>query len=343
MNLGSIGLKLEQDIFHEETDTRAFVATNIAPQVDGDVDSIIVVAFRGTVSTTNLKTDFNWGQEHLSDSFMNGCNIKSEYEIKVGASLDSEYGSLPNISLIKHNDRANDKRKYSANQLLKAAPLTRQVFPRIHCGFSQSYSLVRDQVINAILKVLQRQLEKAMQRCENGGALKLPKIYITGHSLGGALAQLLALDLACNIEITNDNRERAYCDVSNLDLSFSYETQTDPKYVRLRSNSVPTVRTFCKQGDGSVDLMNKMLRGLRANSSMPVEKKILLPPIAVYSFGQPRIGNRAFAQLYKTHVPHSFRVVAEGDLVTSMPFANCCTELSLYKHAGLEVVLDSSW
>lgn len=62
MNLDSVGLELEADIYNEQSDIRAFVASNISGQVDGECDSIIVVAFRGTCSTKNLATDFNWGQ-----------------------------------------------------------------------------------------------------------------------------------------------------------------------------------------------------------------------------------------------------------------------------------------
>ena len=62
-----------------------------------------------------------------------------------------------------------------------------------------------------------------------------------------------------------------------------------------------------------------------------------------YSFGQPRIGNHAFVRHYKNHVPHTFRVVSEGDLITSIPLATFSSGVSLYKHAGLEVALDEGW
>ena len=62
MDIQSIGLQLEADIYDDETDTRAFVSSNLSSQVDGEEDSIIVVAFRGTASSTNVKTDFNFNQ-----------------------------------------------------------------------------------------------------------------------------------------------------------------------------------------------------------------------------------------------------------------------------------------
>jgi hypothetical protein len=53
------------------------------------------------------------------------------------------------------------------------------------------------------------------------------------------------------------------------------------------------------------------------------------------------VGNHAFARLYKQRVPHTFRVVHENDAITSMPSLTVCG--GLYKHAGLEVMLDEGW
>lgn len=36
MNLDSVGLALEADIYNEKSDTRAFVASNISAQIDGE-------------------------------------------------------------------------------------------------------------------------------------------------------------------------------------------------------------------------------------------------------------------------------------------------------------------
>lgn len=57
MNLESLGLRMEGVVYDETTDTQVFVATNVASRVDGEEDSVIVVSFRGTASTSNLQTD----------------------------------------------------------------------------------------------------------------------------------------------------------------------------------------------------------------------------------------------------------------------------------------------
>jgi len=54
----------------------------------------------------------------------------------------------------------------------------------------------------------------------------------------------------------------------------------------------------------------------------------------MYSFGSPRIFNLALSQRYSKLIPDSFRVVAEGDLVTNLP------PPYFYKHVGTEVVVD---
>lgn len=57
MNLEGLGLRLEGAVVDDVTDTQAYIATNMASQVDGEEDSVIVISFRGTASASNLQTD----------------------------------------------------------------------------------------------------------------------------------------------------------------------------------------------------------------------------------------------------------------------------------------------
>ena len=57
----------------------------------------------------------------------------------------------------------------------------------------------------------------------------------------------------------------------------------------------------------------------------------------MYNFGSPRVGNHAFATVYNHAVPHSFRVVFDGDLFTGVPKL-----WYLYKHIGRGVVIDGT-
>ncbi|KAL3931736.1 MAG: hypothetical protein SGBAC_011169 [Bacillariaceae sp.] len=260
MNLESLGLHMEGVVYDETTDTQVFVATNVAPRVDGEEDSVIVVSFRGTASTSNLQTDL--------------------------------------------------RSKQGAKALLQVAPVARDSFPLVHEGFQEVYTHIRRKLLNIILPVLQRQLAKSLKRRdqESSEPLALPKLYLTGHSLGGSMAQLLALDLANNCEI-----------VLPVTFEESLDLQEAPPENELfhLPESYQKPKTAASGG-------KKELR--------------LQPPMAVYSFGQPRVGNKQFSRFYKQRVPHTFRVVNEGDAITSMPNRYFCG--GVYKHSGLEVLLD---
>lgn len=59
--------------------------------------------------------------------------------------------------------------------------------------------------------------------------------------------------------------------------------------------------------------------------------------VQIYTFGSPRVGSRAFAQLFNDLMPkrNSFRMVFESDIVTTYP-----SELTSYKHIDSEVYID---
>jgi len=207
--------------------------------------------------------------------------------------------------------------------ILKGAPIARSTFPMVHEGFQDSYSEIRRQLFELLLPVLQRQLAKSVQVSQSKSAsgqttdaakepLALPKIYCTGHSLGGSLAQLFALDLASNCEL-----------VIPLQQPLQLNTPKSPFGI---PNVDPPARFF-------------PLSPPTANTRQERQTELhLQPAIGVYTYGQPRVGNRPFSRLYKQKVPHSFRVVNEGDAITTIPNYFWCG--GLYKHAGLEVILD---
>ena len=205
-----------------------------------------------------------------------------------------------------------------ARAILQATPVARSSFPLVHEGFQEVYTHIRRKLFDILFPVLQRQLAKSLEASSEdpNEPLALPKIYVTGHSLGGSLAQLMALDLANNCEIvlpgatskTNPAKARPEIGIFNLPSPASYQ------------NSHPDFTTTA----GATDDKPRELR--------------LQPPIAVYTFGQPRVGNKTFSRLYKQRVPHSFRVVNEGDAITAMPNFVFCG--GIYKHAGMEVLLD---
>lgn len=118
------------------------------------------------------------------------------------------------------------------------------------------------------------------------------------------VAQLLALDLASNCELIVEG------DAATVDLKPETELFQLPTPTGTSANSTPGTTKPVNAG----------------------ERVLLQPPICCYTFGQPRVGNRAFSRLYKQRVPHTFRVATEGDPFTAMPHMMCCA--GIYKHAG---------
>jgi hypothetical protein len=200
----------------------------------------------------------------------------------------------------------------------------------VHEGFLEAYSHLRKQLLECVLEVMQRQLTKAIQRAKEGeSSLVLPKVYVTGHSLGGSVGQLFALDLAsnCVIEVPTDNMHNDELDAMEEDV------------FHLPSDDAPT-----RKDTGFDDVFlspfddKKWFHGEESPSAQKEKTLRLQPAIALYSYGQPRVGNHAFSRLYKQRVPHTFRVVNEGDALTTLP--NTVMLGGQYKQAGLEVMLD---
>jgi hypothetical protein len=354
MSLDRIGLRLEHSLFDESTHTQAFIASNMSSQVDGEEDSIVVIAFRGTASSRNIQTDLKSRiipvpEQVTGISDEPAFRIypgKVEYRDPTGRFWDtmSPRGSakVQRYSPNKYQDDEITKTaqgpsvKRSAfstassvmKAIIRAIPVAQQTLPCVHAGFLEAYLNVRKQVLEGVLQVLQRQLNNAVARSKfgdpqgkDGTSLVLPKIYICGHSLGGSLGQLLALDIASNCEVVVEAQPTPETSIAEelfqLPLTPNDSQSNDPTSGRARFFSFD-------DADGTQQPKPRTLA--------------LQPPIAVYTYGQTRTGNRAFATVYKQRVPHTFRVANERDAFTTLPTPLLCG--GRYKHAGLEVVLD---
>jgi len=360
MALESLGLRLEHSIVDESLHTQAYIASNISPQVDGEEESIIVVAFRGTANSRNMKTDLTFRQVPLFEQITGATDDHVTFQVRPDRidafDTDGQFFATPMRradilsispkSKMKQNDSAvfnwHDDRQSAlsavssgAKSVIKAVPVARQALPCVHEGFLEAYAHIRQEVLEGVLDVLQRQLRKAYARTrleadtdiEETVPLVLPKIYITGHSLGGSLAQLLALDIASNCELVVEVEPLDQGDPTGAEDFFLLPTPTNAS---PEARSKGRLRFFSfDENDPVDDVSRPKLHTLR-----------LQPPIAVYTFGQPRLGNHAFARIYKQKVPHTFRVACEGDAFTSMPPTVLCGWSGIYKHAGLEVMLD---
>jgi hypothetical protein len=81
-----------------------------------------------------------------------------------------------------------------AKAIIRATPMARQALPCVHEGFLRNYLKVRQEIIETILEVLKRQVDKSVERSRFSEStclfldpepITFPKIYVTGHSLGG--------------------------------------------------------------------------------------------------------------------------------------------------------------
>ncbi len=148
--------KLTQDVFKfkiaayikdKPTDTHALV-------VDGA--DRIVLAFKGTTSTQNLKTDIN----------MFYSKLKNVLPTKLG------------------EDDIEGDAQAEEGELTKTKEWKRA---KIHKGFAVAYGAVGPELLSVVKKLVDA---------------KRRPIFLTGHSLGGALATVCSLDLFARLGIT---------------------------------------------------------------------------------------------------------------------------------------------
>lgn len=141
--------------------------------------------------------------------------------------------------------------------------------PWVHQGFLTSYDSIRPQILSIVDALLADRMEQEMN------TKKCWSVYVTGHSLGGALATLCAYDLAA------------------------------------RRHVYPTPHH-----------------------------------LALYNFGSPRVGNRAFAKEFNRLVPDAWRIVNRNDAVCSVPrlmgYCHVGHAVKLKDEGTVEVQLDTS-
>lgn len=149
--------QLTQDVFKfvvadyiadEETDTHALI-------IDGA--DRIVIAFKGTTSSKNLKTDINM------------------FYSKANQLLPTNLGDT--------EENIEDDKKAKENDILRTHHWRRS---KIHKGFAVAYSAVASRLL-IVLKRLQDERHRP--------------VFITGHSLGGALATICSLDLYLRLNL----------------------------------------------------------------------------------------------------------------------------------------------
>lgn len=151
--------QIKQDVFKfsfadyiedEATDTHALV-------VDGE--DRIVIAFKGTTSSKNLKTDINM------------------FYFNARALLPTKLEDDDCLTNDDADTNTTDERRSSPGSIVQSLSWRRA---KIHKGFAVAYSAIAHSLL-AVVRRLQ--------------SVKRRPVYLTGHSLGGALATVCSLDL----------------------------------------------------------------------------------------------------------------------------------------------------
>lgn len=188
--------------------------------------------------------------------------------------------------------------------IISSTPVFQHALPRVHAGFWYAYKSVRNQflasLIHSICKYRAQLYDELMQRqtttsdyIQNNHssfeAMKasLPdiptlRIYFTGHSLGGALSSIAAIDVSTNMDAIIDMCDKIIC----------WERDSS-------GTSLPETNSF--------------------HSSMKNLSSIPHPAIRIYTFGSPKVGNKSFAQSLDKKVKCCYRVEQDGDIVTLLP------------------------
>lgn len=200
-----------------------------------------------------------------------------------------------------------------------------------HTGFWDSYEVIRQELHNILRKTL----------LESPGP-----VYFTGHSLGGALATFASLDLSINSfpQINEYHRIKAREHLKRMcfEHNITYDSTKDllshqdakDLSIRYESNHY-TYNSILKSSD--IRMTNFGSSNTKSNISTFQKNKPYFGKkikAIMYNYGSPRLGNYRFAQLYDKIVPHSFRIVVDGDIVVGLPPSG-------YRHIGTEIIIDS--
>lgn len=141
--------EVSEMISNPDTDTHALLI---------DAEDRIIVSFKGTSSSTNLKTDFKTLHRKLSRVLPTATD----------AHVQANFMSLGSVSHTIMSSRDGQAAK-------------------LHRGFAEAYMSVSERVMKGIQRLYKEEPRP---------------IFLTGHSLGGALATICAFDCFLGLELT---------------------------------------------------------------------------------------------------------------------------------------------
>jgi len=173
MDLKPLGLQLVAAFRDDENDTRGFLARS---------PTRLVLAFRGTLTMKNVRTDLKLAQSSLYDciDLPDGNTWFDPGELRTSESDTDE-----DLSRSQRSKKKKGTFCYNCCQrLANAVPCLQSTVPRVHAGFASSYKSIRQHVLAAVQKALREEYAP---------------LYVCGHSLGAGIGALAAYDIATKV------------------------------------------------------------------------------------------------------------------------------------------------
>lgn len=300
-------------------------------------DPKLIVSFRGTsggIDSPNALTDLDFGKIAID---LEQCDQ--------GDGLEKFFSQISHENANNHNNTQTESMKRLNKLNLKdfkslhserggtsgkdvvTATLNDVTQICVHRGFWKAYLLLRRELHTVIRSFLREG----------------DRLLFTGHSLGGALATLAAVDILNHtVKPFNEELERRAKALQTDDRQ--PESQQRP----VTSESAGSIGRTIRRAVGSVLRRSASDRNYHINRPIPsadrrasslgnfqATRKLKTVLVTMYNFGSPRVGNANFTDYYSERVPDSFRVVADGDIVPSLPY----TWLR-FKHVPTLVIVD---
>lgn len=237
MDILQYGLQFSRSFLSPNGDISGYLCHSLT-------DKRMIIAFRGTVGGSNMVTDLNMLQIKLPSMKKSKENIDTLFDIAL-----EEFAQFTTTPASP--ELISSSAPQESNELMPVGPLTTPVAdeeggisscleqarycleccfgwlpmsaPLIHLGFWQAYVSIREEFWKSFILTLLKLISSNQLSTE---------IYICGHSLGGALAVLAALDISMNLHLILRK-------LSMLPPSFSASLshQTHPFLVNLPSSS----------------------------------------------------------------------------------------------------------
>lgn len=276
-----------------------------------------VVAFRGS-TLANIAADFYFALMPLPSLKRTRRFIRQALSDGNGAPVRETDDTATPLIAHESTDEDDDEDDVVEDDWLRktteSVPLLNEHFPRVHIGFWHSYASLRDEFLRAEISLLQELYKRRRRRANmprEGANTSMEAPLVGGYGsvrldVGGDDSAAVPLG---RVLFTGHSLGAAMALLAALELAVNAS-----RILHVLHQTLPPT---ADDGDA------------RATA-------LLAPPqIVVYLFGCPRVGNAAFVELTRRWLPSTYRVQADGDIVTMVP-----KFLGFYRHAGCEVLLD---